>query len=139
MLAALGVEKCLRYGRGFLEEAAILQGKSVSPEVKHSWSPQPSRFADLELRAVLSEPSPKLGPDSSQGQRCIWVHMPQGGRRCLGQIFRRETSCFHPLSLSSPAAAFCPCSRIVSFIRFRFQLQGLSSKFLRHSKILSLQ
>lgn len=51
-----------------------------------------------------------------------------------------ETSPSHfSLSLSSPAAAFGPCSCIVSFIRFRFQLQCFSSKFLRHSKILSLQ
>ena len=71
--------------------------------------------------------------------RAAWVQMPQGGQCHHGQISRKRPLAPHPLSLSSPAAAFGPCSRIVSFIRFRFQLQGLSSKFLRHSKILSLQ
>lgn len=43
------------------------------------------------------------------------------------------------VSPSSPAAALGPCSCIVSFVGFWFQLQGFSSEFLRHSKILSLQ
>lgn len=101
-----------------------------------AWAPQPKRFADLELSAMLQEPSPKPGP---QGKTHSGTYAPGVAYIALARFSEKRSLAFHPLSLSSPAAAFCPCSCIVSFIRFRFQLQGLSSKFLRHSKILSLQ
>lgn len=119
-----------------------------SPTVKRHFSPQYDALARHSPKGVPAEealcawggwgPSPKLGPESPRGHT-QWVQMPQGGQCHYGQISRKRPLAPHPLSLSSPAAAFGPCSRIVSFIRFRFQLQGLSSKFLRHSKILSLQ
>lgn len=100
--------------------------------------PQPRRFAILTLSTVLWESSPKLGPKSPRGQTHLGTCAP-GWPTLPRPDVEKGPLAFHPLSLSSPAAAFCPCSCIVSFIRFRFQLQGLSSKFLRHSKILSLQ
>jgi len=115
--------------------------RHFSPTVQCSRSSQPQRCASCKMCSVLGVgggPSPKLGPESPWGQT-QWVQMPQGGQCHLGQISRKRPLAPHPLSLSSPAVAFGPCSCIVSFIRFRFQLQGLSSKFLRHSKILSLQ
>lgn len=95
--------------------------------------PQSPMLLTPEARATRqSSRSPKRGSAGRQGQT------RPDGLRCLRQI-SGETSGFSPLSLSSPAAALGPRSRIVSFIRSRLQLQGLSSGLLRHSKILSLQ